>query len=182
MGGSALGRRIACLLTAVALTTACSRSAVPPRVPGALAEGAPESQPADGTAAASAPPPPSSTDGSRPGHDPHRTRRVLGWVSLSIGIEAAVIAVATSLMIEHQKGIRDDGCNAQKQCSAQGLAATNTLDTLTPLNTTTWFVAAAGLGAGTVLLLISQPEKERKTAVTLAPAPSGLTLGVRSTF
>ncbi len=67
-------------------------------------------------------------------------------------------------------------------CTAKGLAATSTIDTLVPWNTASWFVAAAGLGAGTVLLLVSQPESERKTAVTLAPASSGLTLGVRSTF
>jgi hypothetical protein len=182
MGANALGRRIACLSTAIALTTACTRTAMPPRVPGPLAEGAAESQPADGAAAPSAPPPPSSADGSHPGHDPHRTRRVLGWVTLSIGAEAAVIAIATSLMIEHQKSIRDDGCDAAKVCTAKGLAATSTIDTLVPWNTASWFVAAAGLGAGTVLLLVSQPESERKTAVTLAPASSGLTLGVRSTF
>ena len=191
MGGNALGRRIACLSTAVALTTACGRSAAPPRDPSTFAAGAAESQAPDAAGTASVPPPaadgshappPPATDGSRPGHDPHRMRRVLGWVSLSVGVEAAVVAVVTSVMIEHQKGIRDDGCNAAKECTAKGFGATNTIDTLTPWNTASWFIAAAGLGAGTVLLLVSQPESERKTAVTLAPASSGLTLGVRSTF
>ena len=99
-------------------------------------------------------------DGSQPGRDPHRMRRVLGWVTLSIGIEAAILAAATSALIEHQKGIRDDGCNAQKVCDAGGFAAVGTIDTLVPWNTASWFVAAAGLSAGTALLLTSQPESD----------------------
>lgn len=124
----------------------------------------------------------SGTDGSDPGRDPHRMRRVLGWVSLSIGVEAAVVAVATSLFIEHQKSVRDDGCNAQKVCNPQGFAAVNTISTIVPWNTASWFVAAAGLGAGAVLLIISPSESEHKTAIILSPGPSGLGLGLRSTF
>jgi len=109
-------------------------------------------------------------------------RRVLGWVSLSIGAEAAVVAIATSILIEHQKSVRDDGCNAQKVCNPQGIAAVNTITTIVPWNTATWFIAAAGLGAGAVLLIISPSESDHKTAVTLSPDPSGLGLGLRSTF
>jgi hypothetical protein len=109
-------------------------------------------------------------------------RRMIGWISLAIGAEAATIAVATSLLIEHQKSIRDDGCNAQKVCNSDGFAAVGTIDTITPWNTGSWFVAAAGLGAGIVLLLASPPQHERQTTVSLSPVSSGIDLSVRSTF
>jgi hypothetical protein len=107
---------------------------------------------------------------------------VFGWASLAIGAEAAIIAVVTSGMLEHQKSIRDDGCNAQKVCTTEGFDAVGTIHTLIPVNTTSWFVAVAGLGAGAVLLFTSRPESEPHTAVTLSPTPSGVGLGVRSTF
>ena len=189
MDGDALGRRIVALAAAIALTTACSRSAVSPRDATAArvrTDGVAEAQPVDTTApapsTAAAARTETGTDGSDPGRDPHRMRRVLGWVTLTIGVEAAVIAVATSILIEHQKSIRDDDCNAQKVCGAQGFAAVGTIHTIVPWNTATWFVAAAGLGVGTVLLVTSPKESERTTAITLSPGPSGLGLGVRSTF
>jgi hypothetical protein len=189
MDGDALGRRIVALAAAITLTTACSRSAVSPRDATAArvgTDGLAEAQPADATATppatAAAVRTETGTDGSDPGRDPHRMRRVLGWVALTIGAEAAVIAVATSILIEHQKSVRDDDCNAAKVCSAPGFAAVGTIHTIVPWNTATWFVAAAGLGAGTVLLVTSPKESERSTAITLSPGPSGLGLGVRSTF
>src|ERR1700722_2414005 len=194
MDGDALGPRIVALAAAIALTTACSRSAVSPRDATAArvrTDGVAEAQPAEAQPVDTTAPAPSTaaaartetgTEGSDPGRDPHRMRRVLGWVTLTIGAEAAVIAVATSILIEHQKSIRDDDCNAQKVCGAPGFAAVGTIQTLVPWNTATWFVAAAGLGAGTVLLVTSPKESERTTAVTLSPGPSGLGLGVRSTF
>jgi hypothetical protein len=191
MDGDALGRRIVALAAAIALTTACSRSVVSPRDASdtrVRTDGVAEAQPADTTATASAPASAAAartetgTDGSDPGRDPHRMRRVLGWVALTVGVEAAVIAVATSILIEHQKSIRDDDCNAQKVCSAAGFGAVGTIHTIVPWNTATWFVAAAGLGAGTVLLVTSPKESERTTAITLSPGPSGFGLGVRSTF
>jgi hypothetical protein len=185
MRADSWGLRVGGLSAVMALATACSRPAVPVHDAGAargLAEGIAEPQPTGATA-----PPPNgaeqtdSTDGSDPGRDPHRMRRVLGWVSLTIGAEAAVIAVATSLLIEHQKSLRDDNCNAQKVCNAEGFGAVGTIDTIIPWNTGSWFVAGIGLGAGAILLVISQPEK-RQTAITLSPGSSGLGLGVRSSF
>jgi hypothetical protein len=187
MGGDAFGRRIVALSAAIALTAGCSRSAMSPRdasVEHVLVDGVAEAQPADATAPATAGAArtEAGTDGSDPGRDPHRMRRLLGWVSLTIGAEAAVIAVATSILIEHQKSLRNDDCNAQKVCSAEGFGAVGTIHTIVPWNTATWFVAAAGLGAGTVLLITSPSETGNRTAITLSPGPSGLGLGVRSTF
>jgi hypothetical protein len=190
MGVDALGRKIVGLTAAITMASACAHP-VPVRDASALraAEGAAESQPADtGAAATTAAPAPApanqgqSSDGSNPRRDPHFMRRVLGWVTLSIGAEAAVIAVVTSGMIEHQKSIRDSGCNAQKICTTDGFNAANTISTIVPWNTATWFVAAAGLGVGTVLVLISPPGSEKSTAIAVTPESSGLQLGVRSTF
>ena len=207
MGVDSWGRKIVGLSAAIALAAGCSHPVVPARdVTTVLAPGIAEPQPteapapavtgsaeapappAPGTAEAPAPPPAAGTaeasaaEGSSVRRDPHRTRRVVGWVSLTIGAEAAVIALVTSLLIEHQKSLRDDNCNAQKICNAEGFGAVGTIDTIVPWNTTTWFVAAAGLGLGTVLLLVSQPENEKQTAVTVSPVSSGLALGLRSTF
>lgn len=147
----------------------------------AARQGVAESQPTQTTA-----PSPNgatnATDGSDSGRDPHRMRRMIGWISLAIGAEAATIAVATSILIEHQKSIRDEGCNAQKVCKPDAFAAVGTIDTITPWNTGSWFVAAAGLGAGIVLLIASPPKHERQTTVSLSPISSGIDLTVRSTF
>jgi hypothetical protein len=110
-----------------------------------------------------------------------RALRVAGWVSLGVGAEAAIIAAVTSVMLLHQKSVRDDDCDAHRMCSAAGLAANSTIDSLVAVNTVSWVVAAAGLGGGT-LLLLTHPPDEKATAITLSPAGSGLGLGIRSSF
>lgn len=110
-----------------------------------------------------------------------RALRVAGWVSLGIGAEAAILAAVTSVMFLHEKSVRDDDCDAHRVCSAAGLGANATIESLVAVNTVSWIVTAAGLGAGTLLLLTHPPDK-RATAITLSPAGSGLALGVRSSF
>jgi hypothetical protein len=183
MGADALGQKIVALSATIALAAGCSRPPETARDASgvrASADGSAEAQAIDPPATAT--PVTAGTDGSEGGRDPHRMRRVLGWVSLSIGAEAAVVAVATSLLIEHPKSVRDRDCNAQKVCGADGFDAVGTIDTIVPWNTASWFIAAAGLGAGTVLLILSPSPNERSTAVTLSPLPSGVGLGVRSAF
>ena len=180
-----LGRRVVGLSAAVALATGCGRPAMPAQDASGLrgpAEGIAQSQPTQATAPSPSGASTDATDGSDSGRDPHRMRRMIGWISLAIGAEAATIAVATSLLIEHQKGIRDDGCNAQKVCTSDGFAAVGTIDTITPWNTGSWFVAAAGLAAGVVLVISSPPQHERQTTVSLSPVSSGIDLSVRSAF
>jgi hypothetical protein len=179
-----LGRSMAKVTVVVALAASgCAARSVTPHdatalaAPGAAGPGVAESQP-DAPALG----PTGDNGGSRPERDPHRTRRLVGWISLTIGVESAVIAVATSIMIEHAKGTRDGDCNAQKICGTDGFNAVGTINTLTPWNTASWFVAAAGLGAGAVLLIISPRESEQRTAITVSPTPGGLGFGLRSTF
>jgi hypothetical protein len=173
----------------VLAVTGCNGASAPPRDASSarvLADGVAESQPADtappAAATAGETADDSSAYGSNPRRDPHVMRRVLGWISLSIGVEAAALAGVTSGLIVHQKGVRDDNCNAQKVCNAAGFAAVNTIDSIVPWNTATWVVAAAGLGVGAALVIVSPPESTRRTAITLSPNSAGLDLGVRSTF
>jgi hypothetical protein len=108
--------------------------------------------------------------------------RTFGWVSLAIGAEATVVAVATSIMMMHEKSVRDSACDAQKVCTPDGGEANDTIGRLAGWNVGAWAVAAAGLGIGAYLLLTNPSEGSRATAVTVAPNGSGLSLGVRSTF
>jgi hypothetical protein len=185
MSRVALGRSITQVTAVMALAASgCAARSVVPHDATALAapgRGVAESQP-EAPASVPSAGPTGDNGGSRPERDPHRTRRTLGWISLTIGVEAAVVAVATSIMIEHAKSARDGDCDAQKVCGTDGFNAVGTINTLAPWNTASWFVAAAGLGAGAVLLIISPRESEQRTAITVSPTPAGLGLGLRSTF
>ena len=114
--------------------------------------------------------------------DPHRVRRIYGYVSLAIGAEAAVIAVVTSFLLLLEKSALVGECDAQKRCSRTSVAETGAIQQTVPWNTTSWIVAVAGLGAGTILLLTSAPESSKSTALTVSPNPGGAALGLRSTF
>jgi hypothetical protein len=117
-----------------------------------------------------------------PKHDGRATRRTLGWVALSVGAEAALAAIVTSIMIVHDKSILDDQCNAQKLCTETGADAAGAIANLKPWNTGTWIAGIVGLGAGAALLFTSQPDKPASTAITLSPEGSGAGLGLRSQF
>jgi hypothetical protein len=190
-------RSILCLTMCSALAGSGCAGGVPagaPRAPAsAAAEGVTEAQPQpQGDEAQPQPqgdpevPPPrgyaeAAQGTSRPA-DPHRVRRIYGYAGIAIGGAAAVVAVVTSFMLLHQKSVLDDQCNAQKQCSTSGIGETGAIHNTIPVNTAAWIVAAVGLGAGTILLLTSQPESGKSTAVTVSPAPGGAALGLRSTF
>jgi hypothetical protein len=164
---------LVCVLVGTSRARAEDRAAV--AAPGA---GAPP--PPQPDAAAPAPPPPPER---RPSHsEAKRTIRTLAWVSLAIGGEAAVAAIATSFMVLHQKSVRDDNCNAQKVCNATGLAANDTLGTIVPWNTASWIVAAASVGIGAGLWFASREDSAPRTAVTVSPTRAGLVLGVWRTF
>jgi hypothetical protein len=114
--------------------------------------------------------------------DSGRFRRTLGWIGFAVGIEGGAVAVTTSFMLLHEKSRLDDNCDAQKACSSAGVNAKSIIAETVPWNTTSWIVAAAGLGAGTILLLTSLSDSGRTTSVTVSPAPSGASFGLRSSF
>jgi|HubBroStandDraft_6_1064221.scaffolds.fasta_scaffold1500892_1 hypothetical protein len=115
-------------------------------------------------------------------HDGRATRRTLGWVSLAVGAEAAIVAIVTSGMLVHEKSILDAQCDAQKLCSPAGLDAAGSISSLTPWNTGTWVAAALGVGAGAALLLTGRPDAPGSTAITWTPDGAGPGVGVRSRF
>jgi hypothetical protein len=155
-----------------------------PRVHPMLAEAAPApaapAAPEVAPGSAAAPP----QEGAPPSAERRSsgTGRTIGWISLSIGAEAAIVAIVTSFMMLHDKSVRDADCNAQKLCSADGYSANATLDSLTWWNATAFGVAAVGLGAGAVLLLTNPPARDHSAAVVVTPNASGAGLAVRSAF
>ncbi len=130
----------------------------------------PQTRPADGT----------EETGAR--RDPHRVRRTVGWISLAIGAEAAIVAVTTSFMLLHEKSVLNDSCDAQKHCNPVGIDAKESINGTVPWNTASWIVAVAGVGAGTILLLTSRPDSGKSTALTISPTPAGFALGLRSFY
>jgi hypothetical protein len=103
-------------------------------------------------------------------------------VVLTVGAEALAVAIATSVMMLRDKGIRDDNCDDQKHCRQPGLDANNQISSLSPWNAAAWVVGAAGLGVGTVLVIMGGPNSDRKTALGVSPNGSGMGLQLRSTF
>ena len=140
-----------------------------------------------GAAPSAAEPPPASTSAvpaATPAPTPHahNTLRTIGWVSIAVGAEAAIIAIVTSFMAIHEKGVRDDNCSARKECSQVGLDANATLATLFGWNTTSWIVAVAGLGVGTVLVVTNPPIKNDQVALTVSPTAGGAALSLTGHF
>ncbi len=147
-----------------------------PRGPSAL----PASSSPEGASPAPAPTEASASNAA-PSDTSAATRRTLGWVIASVGAEAAIVAVTTSIMLIHEKSALNDNCNAQKACSQDGTSAAATIDSTVPWNTAAWIVAAAGLGAGAFLIL-TNPSDARQTAIGVSPTTGGAALGVRSRF
>jgi hypothetical protein len=140
--------------------------------------------PAEPAATAAPPARTSEPAAATPAPTPHasNTLRTIGWVSIAVGAEAAIIAVVTSFMALHEKGVRDDNCNARKECTQVGLDANATLGTLFGWNTTSWIVAIAGLGVGTALVVTNRPIKNDQIALTVAPAAGGAALSLTGHF
>jgi hypothetical protein len=110
-----------------------------------------------------------------------QSNRALGWVVLSVGAEAAVVATITSFMMLHQNGIRSDDC-VDKVCSAAGLSANETLHNLEWWNAGAWVVAVAGVGVGAIVLWTNPTDAALHAEVGIAPTGSGSSLLLRGAF
>jgi hypothetical protein len=155
-------RRPLVVLTALCIVAeaGCAAHAVPPpQAPGASA---------------------SSTPASQPSRD--RSARTYGWVSLSVGVEATLVALVTSGMMLHEKNVRDGHCDTQKVCSIDGANANTSLSQLGWWNATAWVVAVAGLGVGGYLLWSHPVEGRASTGVAVEPVGTGVGLGLRGGF
>lgn len=113
---------------------------------------------------------------------PNRTIRTLGWIGISVGAEAAIVAIGTSGVLLHEKKVRADDCNAQRFCSSDGIDANSTIGTLVGWNAAAWVLTAVGFGAGGALLAIGSEDAKPTVAITAAPIASGIGVGMRSAF
>jgi hypothetical protein len=99
--------------------------------------------------------------------------RTFGWLSLTVGAEAAVVATVTSVIMLDDKSTRSSDCNAEKVCSSSGFTANTQIGSFAGWNAGAWVVAAAGLGLGSYLL-ITHPPAKRTPALTLGPGSATL--------
>ncbi len=100
--------------------------------------------------------------------------RVAGWVVVSVGVEAAVVATVTSFMMLHRDSVRSDNCDASKHCTEAGIEANNALRSLGPWNAGAWALAAVGIGVGAWLVLSNPPDDGVRTAIGVGPGGVGL--------
>jgi hypothetical protein len=115
---------------------------------------------------------------------PHKSRaaRDIGWIALGIGAEAAAAAIVTSIVIMHDKSVRDANCDAQKVCNTNGFGAASQLNSLTVFNTVAWGVAAIGVAAGLALVIANPIDDSKRTAFVVSPNGSGAALSLRGAF
>jgi hypothetical protein len=109
-------------------------------------------------------------------HAARQTNRALGWIAISIGAEAAVVAGVTSLMMLHYQGERSADCDANKACSSAGFNANAQIGALGGWNAGAYAVAAVGLGTGLFLLLTNPADGSTRSAVGVGATPGGLML------
>ena len=126
----------AAAIAACTVATGCASRALPAQDSHAWqSAGVVESQASDPEAPGSARSDTADRYASDRARDPRRLRRTVGWISLAIGAEAAVVAVATSVMLLHQKSVVDSACDAKNRCSPSGLDATASIHETVPWNT-----------------------------------------------
>jgi hypothetical protein len=173
-------------LVACAPRAAVPPPATPPATALVLAEAVP-APPADSSATPSPAPSSSASPSSSRleklhEQDDRDLARMGGWVSVSAGSLAAIVALFTSYAMLHDKSVRDSNCDATKACSSAGLSANMDLAALSGWNIGSWAVAAVGLGVGAFLVVTNPSAPDEGTRVGIAPTGSGAGLTVRSAF
>jgi hypothetical protein len=109
--------------------------------------------------------------------------RTLGWALGGVGVAGLASAVTTGLMVVSKKHVVEAECNAEtKECPSQeGADAASAGRTLLTLNTVSWVIAAAGLGAGAYFVISGS---RSRPSATIAPTfgPMGGALSCAGTF
>jgi hypothetical protein len=179
--------RALALLTATAfLSAGCAPRSAPPRDATSLTSAQVSTQPAPAPQAKDAPElAPLEPEGGKNAPDDARGSdalpRAMGWVSLSFGVTAGVVAVGTSIMMLHENNLRSGDCNAAKVCNQDGLNANAQISALSTWNAASYVAAGLGIGVGAILLITS-PASSNKTALEVTPVTSGGGLQLRGTF
>lgn len=98
------------------------------------------------------------------------SRRTLAFALGGVGIVSAVTAGVTGVMLLDAKAVADDRCtpacrDANGALDSEGVDAVNRGRALLPVNAVAFGVAAVGLAAGTVLLLLGKPQPSASPVV-----------------
>ncbi len=182
--------RFSCLVLAVVLaSTACAPAVVPVASPAPrllLAQATPAPVAPDYGAApppeqAQPAPPPSTKRETPQEREDRQLGRTWGWVAVSIGASAGVLAIGTSILMLEDSSTRSSNCNG-KVCNASGLTANSQLNDLGPWNTAFWVVGVAGLGIGAYLLLTHPTDEAMGVKIGVSPTTSGANFELRSSF
>lgn len=120
------------------------------------------------------PPPVSQPPEDHPSeHYSRQVNRVWGWTLVSVGIDGAILATITSVMMLHQASVRSSDCDAQKVCNADGIAADGKLHDMAPWNLGAWAAAIVGLPVGVYLLVTNPTDKALHTQVEIGAGATG---------
>lgn len=102
-----------------------------------------------------------------------RVRRTIGFVAGGLGVVGFGMAAVSGAMLLGLKGDLDAHC-PNKVCDAEGLRLRDQAKStpLLPLNTASWIIGIAGVGAGVVLVATSfGKSEEKKTGASILPVP-----------
>ncbi|MGA3121754.1 MAG: hypothetical protein ABSF69_13395 [Polyangiaceae bacterium] len=166
-------QRLASTIVTCTLLGACApRGSVPAIAPRVfVAEGVPPSLAA----------PPARVE-TLQAQDARDVARVGGLFAIATGVSAGFVAAVTSVIMLHDKSVRDANCDASKACSPDGLNANAGIAKASGWNVGTWALAAVGLGLGAFLVLSNQSDRQPETQIGVAPIGSGGGLSLRSGF
>lgn len=125
-------------------------------------------------------PPPEGQEASGP-----RLRRTLGIAAGGVGVAALGVAAVTGVLLLNKKSEVDAKC-IDKRCSPEGITLKEEAEKtpLLPVNTVSWILGIAGVGAGVALILTSRSQgtSEPRTTAFATVLPGGGGLGVRGRF
>lgn len=112
------------------------------------------------------------------------TLRTAGFVAGGVGVVGLIGFGVTAGLIQGHRGTIEKECNAQKQCSAAGLEAVSSGQTLTPINTAALIVGVVGVSAGVTLVLLGSRNSSEKpsTALYIGGAPGGISAALTGRF
>lgn len=108
--------------------------------------------------------------------------RKLGFALTGVGAAGLGVAAISGLLVLTKKHAVDDGCQPDKSCTAEGLAAAHSGHTLQTVSNISWVVGAAGLGVGAYLLWSGEPSAQPSTAILFSTTPGAGKISLKRSF
>ena len=100
----------------------------------------------------------------------------LAYVLGGVGIAGVVVGSITGAMLIDKNRTIDAQCNADNECTEQGLAAVEDAKGLVPISNVAWVVGVVGLGASTYLFVTSGPSAPGDEGAGALRRPHGIGL------